>query len=331
MIKSDPKIYVLHENESWVEPLFDSFKKQGIPYVDWFIDKGKLNLSDVPPEGVFYNRMSASSHTREHRYAVEFTESILSWLEFHGRKVINGRQALTLEVRKVEQQLALNKFGIKTPKTIVTNNKEDLLKAAKELDVFPFILKPNRGGKGLGVKRYDTIQQLEVDVNTGGVPESLDGILLVQEFVESIDGRVTRMEFIGGKFYYAVSIDSSKGFELCPADSCNIGDLYCPATPQEESASTGAKFQIVENFSEPDIELYHSFLKASGIQIAAIEFIKNGKGDKVVYDVNTNTNYNSEAEKAIGNQYQGMHKVAEFLHEELEELRFVLEPEGVLV
>ncbi|MBO6516393.1 MAG: alpha-L-glutamate ligase, partial [Bacteroidia bacterium] len=151
MTKKESKIYVLHENESWVAPLFASFDELNVPYVDWFINDGRLNLEDVPPEGVFYNRMSASAHSRSHRYAIELTESILSWLEFHGRKVINNRHALTLEVRKSEQQLSLNRFGISTPKTVVVNNSKDLIQAATELNLFPFIVKPNRGGKGLGV------------------------------------------------------------------------------------------------------------------------------------------------------------------------------------
>ena len=76
----------------------------------------EVDLESVPPEGIFYNRMSASSHTRDHRYAVEMTGTVLAWLESHGRKVINGRRALQLEIRKSEQYLALKKNGIKTPK-----------------------------------------------------------------------------------------------------------------------------------------------------------------------------------------------------------------------
>lgn len=331
LMKREPKVYVLHENEAWVKPLFQSFKELGVPFENWFINSGKLNLSDVPPEGVFYNRMSASSHTREHRYAVEFSESILSWLELHQRKVVNGRQALTLEVRKIEQQLLLNKFGIKTPNTIVTNNPSDLVSAAKELNQFPFIIKPNRGGKGLGVKRYENIYQLESDVENGTVPESLDGMLLVQEFVESLDGRITRLEFIGGQFYYAVSIDSSKGFELCPADSCNIGDAFCPANKEEASLPDAVKFKVLDEFQVPHERRFLDFLNHAGISIGAIEFILDKYGKPVVYDVNTNTNYNSEAEMALGNKYRGMRKIAEYLKGELELLRILEISERELV
>ena len=34
---------------------------------------------------------------------------------------------------------------------------------------------------------------------------------------------ITRAEFVGGRFLYAVEVDTSSGFELCPADACTVG------------------------------------------------------------------------------------------------------------
>ena len=63
------KIHVIHENPEWTAPLLKRLSALGLPHEDWLLDKGMLDLSTAPPEGVFYNRMSASSHTRGHRYA----------------------------------------------------------------------------------------------------------------------------------------------------------------------------------------------------------------------------------------------------------------------
>ncbi len=76
-----PKIYVIHENEAWVEPLRAAFDEQGLACEEWFLDEGLLDLTAAPPEGVFYNRMSASSHTRGHRYGPELTAGVLAWLK----------------------------------------------------------------------------------------------------------------------------------------------------------------------------------------------------------------------------------------------------------
>jgi hypothetical protein len=114
---------------------------------------------------------------------------------------------------------------------------------------------------------------------------------------------------------YAVRVDTSEGFELCPADACQIGDLFCPVG----ETSTRPKFEIIDGFSDPILEKYEQFLRANDIHIAGIEFIRDQNGTIFTYDVNTNTNYNSEAEARAGKF--GMLEVAKFLGEELKRLQ----------
>lgn len=91
------KIYVLHENNEWTIHLQNSLDELRLPYEFWHLDEGLIDLSTEPPKGVFYNRITASSHTRDNRFAPEFTEAVLAWLERHGRIVVNGSTALRLE------------------------------------------------------------------------------------------------------------------------------------------------------------------------------------------------------------------------------------------
>jgi len=310
------KIYVIHENDDWVIPLRASFEKLDLPYEEWFIDNLTLDLSSAPPEGIFYNRMSASAHTREHRYAPEMTANILAWLERHGRKVLNGRRALQLELRKSEQYIALQEFDIPHPKTIVSNHIESLLKAVDQLNKFPFILKPNRGGKGAGVQLFNTKESLIQSIDNNQIGESLDGIWLVQEYVKPANGRIVRAEFVGGKLLYAVSIDAQNGFELCPADACNVGDAFCPA----DQSQTNDKFIIQEDYENADLQKYAQFLQANDIAIGALEYVEDANGDRWVYDVNTNTNYNSGAERKSESTSEGMFEIAKFLGSELSRL-----------
>ncbi|MCR9288797.1 MAG: alpha-L-glutamate ligase [Bacteroidetes bacterium] len=307
------KIYVIHENEDWVIPLRAAFEKLNLPYEEWFIDHLTLDLSEAPPEGIFYNRMSASAHTRDHRFAPEFTGNILAWLHRHGRKVINGRRALQLEVRKSEQYIALQEFDIPHPKTIVVNDTQLLPKAVDQLNIFPFIIKPNRGGKGAGVQLIQSKESLIQTIENDQLGESLDGIWLVQEYVKPANGRIVRAEFVGNEFLYAVSIDSSKGFELCPADACNISDAFCPVGDSQNNS----KFLILDNYQNEDLSKYAQFLKANDIGVGALEYVEDEHGNRFVYDVNTNTNYNSGAESDFGNEKQGMFEIAKFLGEEL--------------
>jgi len=315
-VSDHPAVYVIHENDEWVVPLREAFDELSIPYNEWFVNEGGVDLNAVPPEGVFYNRMSASSHTRSHRYAVELSEPLLAWLEAHGRRVVNGRRSLQFEVRKFEQYLALKSAGIRTPDTIAASGKEEILKAARHFNRTPFIAKPNRGGKGLGVQLFNTVEELERQLSEND-RLSLDGITLIQEYIQPADSKITRMEFIGGEFYYAVEVDTSDGFELCPADACVVEDQFCPAPGEENEPKK--KFRLAESFDDPElISGLESFFKSIDAEIAAAEFVENADGNRFVYDINMNTNYNQQAELDAGNKKRGMHRIAEFLGKELE-------------
>ena len=312
-----PKIYVIHENDTWVEPLRAAFAERSLPFEEWFLSEGLLDLSEAPPEGVFYNRMSASSHTRGHRYAPELTGGVLAWLESNGRRVVNDGRALRLEISKVAQYAALSTYGIRTPRTIAAVGKPNLVLAAKRMPA-SFITKHNRAGKGLGVKLFHSVKALEEHLAGPAFEDSVDGITLIQEYIRAPQPFITRVEFVGGEFLYAVRVDTSLGFELCPADVCEVGDAFCPAGEVAPPVAPAPRFSIVKDFRHPIVERYRSFIADHGIGIAGIEFIEDGAGEIYTYDVNTNTNYNSAAEAEAG-QY-GMRAIARYLGDELRKL-----------
>ena len=66
------------------------------------------------------------------------------------------------------------------------------------------------------------------------------------------------------------------------------------------------------------------FLAVSGIEVAGIEFISDAAGRTLVYDVNTNTNYNPDAEaraELAGTQRSGMGALAAYLDDRLAQTR----------
>jgi hypothetical protein len=298
-----PRIFVLHENVPWVEPLRREFAAVDAPFSEWFLDRGTVDLTSVPPEGVFYNRMSASSHTRGHRYAPEHTAAVLAWLTRHGRTIVNGERALQLEISKVAQYESLARFGIETPATIAVVGREHIARAASSMG-YPLILKHNRAGKGLGVKLIYSDAALAEHLASEAFEDSIDGIMLVQRYIKPLEPFITRVEFVGGKLLYAVRVDTSGGFELCPADACQIQepDAACPAV------AAGDKFRILPRFEHPLVPAWESFLAANDIGVAGIEFIEDAQGRPYTYDVNTNTNYNPDAEAKNGRR--GMQAVA---------------------
>jgi len=309
------KIYIIHENDDWVESLRKELKNINAPFEEWHLGKRNIDHLDKPPQGVFYNRMSASSHTRGHRYAPEYTAVVLNWLEKNNKRVINNSRALSLEISKSLQYKELESFEIKTPKTIYCSNKESILKSA---NIFrkPFITKHNRGGKGLGVKLFNNKKELVSHVSSKNFEQSIDGITLLQEYIDSKPKVIHRVEFVNSKFLYTVEVDASEGFELCPA---------CPEDEIDETQTQffgmncptiGNKFRIIKNYKKRSlVEKYEKFISNNGIEVAGIEYITDKKGEIYTYDVNTNTNYNSVAEK--DSELKGMKSIAEFLKKEL--------------
>ena len=135
----------------------------------------------------------------------------------------------------------------------------------------------------------------------------------MQEYVESAEPIITRCEFIGQEFFYAVQVNNSEGFELCPADACEIGDDACPTTDAPN------KFSILPQLEAPELlRGYQALMKSHGIDVAGFEFIRKPEGDLYTYDINTNTNYNAQAEKKARLEQTAMQGLAAFLGRELD-------------
>jgi hypothetical protein len=312
------RIHVLHENDDWLPPFADALDAEGLPWEPWFLDGGTLDLDAPPPPGVFWSRMSASCHTRDHRAAKDHTRSVLSWLESWGRRVVNGRRVVELEMSKVDQHAALRAAGFDVPRTlaVVGDHRTRAPEVARRLPL-PFITKDNQGGKGLGVQRFDRYEAFDDYLGGPDFVAPVDGTLLLQEYVRPAEPFITRVEVVGGRFLYALTADTSQGFELCPADVCAVGDTFCPT---DGDAAPGAQasvpppapiFRYREGFTAADAAPWLAFAERWGTEIAGFEFIETADGRRVTYDVNTNTNYNVEVERAAPRS--GPTEIARFL------------------
>jgi hypothetical protein len=305
-------IHIIHENEEWTAPLLRELDALGHPYRDWCLGNGRLALDEIPPAGVFYSRMSASSHTRGNRYAPELTAGVLAWLEAHGARVLNGTRALALEISKMAQYATLRQHGIRVPRTVAALGRERIIAAACD---FPgaFISKHNRAGKGLGVRLHENVDAFVSYLDGPEFELSVDGITLIQEYIKAPAPHITRVEFIGQELLYAVRVDTSEGFELCPAQTCEVGDGACPV-----GESAAEKFVIIDEFDHPLVDAYGGFMASHELQVAAFEFIVDSDGHAYTYDINTNTNYNASAEFHAGlTGRSGMRRLAHFLGVEL--------------
>ena len=303
------KVYVIHENPDWYPPIASAFDAFGVPHEQWLLGDEAIDLDSEPPAGVFWSRMSASSHTRDHPYAKDQTRGVLSWLELHGRRVVNGRRVIELEMSKVEQHAALRAASFDVPRTIAVAGTSRLAAAARRLPA-PFISKHNQGGKGLGVRLFTSHEEFDAYLTSSDFESPVDGITLLQEYLRAAQPRITRAEIVGGEFIYAITADTELGgFQLCPADACAVGQV--PDAPQR------SLFALRDGFDHPIIGKYLDFASWHGIEIAGFEFIETQDGRLVTYDINTNTNYNPGIEEAAPRSAQ--RAVAAFLGKVLDE------------
>lgn len=292
------KVYVLYENPDWMPPLRRELRRASLPFEEWFIQDGHVDLNCEPPPGVFINRISPSSHTRGHGDSIFFTREILAWLESYGRRVINGSRAFALEMSKVGQYAMLRRANLRTPMTVaVSGNRETLREAGDAMDL-PFITKHNCGGKGLGVQLFRTREAFREFVASGSYEKPIDHIMLLQEYIVAPEPFITRVEIVGQEFLYAIKVDTSHGFELCPAESCEIGETFCPTTDADEPTPVNRQtlFSLREGFNDPIIEEYRAVMRENEIDVAGFEFIEDAQGNKFTYDINCTTNYSSAVE-----------------------------------
>lgn len=306
-----PTIYIIHDNPEWIPPFGEALRAEGVEFVDWLITDGDIDLSAAPPEGVFWSRLSASSHTRGDAHTKEYGRAVLAWLEAAGRVIINGPDVFELEVSKIRQHRALESFGFDVPKTTAVFGHQGLPQAAADF-ALPFISKHNQGGKGLGVRRFDSLNELQEVAQQfapGNDNAPIDGITLIQEYLQPAEPFITRAEFIAGQFQYAVKVDVSQGsFELCPAEACEV-----PSGTEQFIRRDDITAQT------PLIRKLEAFLEVHNIHIAGIEFIETSDGKQFVYDINTNTNYNPSVERAEeeAGRLPAARRIAKYLSEQL--------------
>ena len=306
-----PTAHILYENPAWLPPLVEALEAEGFPINLVELDEGLLDPESVPEKGIWINRISPSSHTRGHHGSVELAREVLYWLELHGRRVINGLHAFEFEMSKLRQDLVLNRYGIKTPKTILAVGRDAIIDAAGRFEG-PFITKHNQGGKGLGIHLFRSVDALEEHLDGDGFEPGPGGKIILQQYIESAKPYITRVEVAGGRFLFAMQSNTEDGFELCPSDACQIpeGDGGCPADGPRSKFSRSP-------LTEEDglVQKYLALTQGEGIEVAGIEFIESADGTRYTYDINGTTNYSGVLAEVTG--IEGMREVARWLKEDV--------------
>ena len=293
-------IAILYENEAWMAPLFGALDDARAPYERVFLNELSFDPAGPAPDwSLAVNKVSPSSYLRGHARSIAVARELLPLLEERGIPVVNGSRAFALETSKARQLLLLRQLGIRAPAARVITDPAQAPSAARELR-FPVIVKPNVGGSGAHMRRFDSPE----DLAAGAVELDLgpDGTGLVQEFIESEDGTSRRVEFLGGEYLYAIRIASEgQDFNLCPADICRVPDssefdncvVEAPTKRQLRIDAFDAPAQIVEDVLR--------IARVAGLDVGGVEYLVAARdGLPYIYDINALSNFVTDAPSLVG-------------------------------
>ena len=296
-------IAVYHEHPDWFRPLFVELERRSIPYVKLDAASHRYDPSErTSPYSLVVNRASPSAYLRGHGQSTFHTLHWVRHLERIGVPVVNGSLTYGYELSKASQLDALAGLGLPFPRSVVINDPSQAVAAATDLR-YPVLVKANIGGSGAGITKYESAAALEQAVAAGQVALGVDDVALVQEAAPLRDGHITRVETLGGKYLYAISVYPATGsFDLCPADACQTssGVELVGAACAVDAVKSGLR---VDGVTPPAhiIEQVEHIAQFTGLDIGGIEYLVDDRdGKHYFYDVNALSNFVADAPNVIG-------------------------------
>src|SRR5215470_17928909 len=305
MSKLKQPIAIYYEHPHWFVPLFNELERRKVPFVRIDAAQHHFDPAQLNGEGGYslvFNRMSPSAYRRGHGQAIFYTLYYLDHLEQRGKRIVNGQRAFRYETSKALQLSLLESLGLPYPKSRVINSPADAVEASRGLR-FPVVVKPNIGGSGAGVTRFNHRKQLEQAATVNSLDLGLDNTALVQEYIPARGGHIVRVEVVGTRFLYGIKVHlSGDTFDLCPADICKTTggqDLQRAACPVD-APKTGLR---VEGYTPPDeiTRAVERIMQAARIEVGGVEYIIDDRdGQLYFYDINALSNFVAEGPKVIG-------------------------------
>lgn len=314
---SSPALGIYYEHPDWYRPLFSELDRRGVPHARILATGHTFDPAGRAPHAVVLNRMSPSAYTRGAGDLTFYTLDYLTHLERLGVRVINGVRAWTTEISKARQLTLLEGLGLSYPRARVIHRWSQAPAAAEGLR-FPVVVKPNIGGSGAGILRFQTPDALAEAARAAATSLGVDGTALVQEYLTPRDGRIVRVEVLDGTFLYAIRIyTSGDTFNLCPADVC-LGADGAELSRIACAADTPANTLRVEAYTPPHeiIAAVERLTAAAGIEIGGVEYLVDDRtGAPSFYDINALSNFVADAPRVVG--FDPFARLADWLQAEL--------------
>ena len=312
-------IAIYHEHPDWFRPLFAELERRGMVYERLDAAAHVFDPSEIDsPWSLVFNRASPSAYLRGHAQATFHTLHWLRHLDRIGVPVVNGHEAYAFELSKATQLDLLRELGLPFPRARVINHPSRAIDATQGFR-FPVLVKANIGGSGAGIVRYDTREALADAVAAGTVDLGVDSTALVQESAPLRDGRITRVETLGGHFLYAINVyPPQNSFDLCPADACQTttGVELVRGACAVDAPKTGMRVEAAQPPAEI-IAQVERISRAANIDVGGIEYLVDDRdGQHYFYDINALSNFVADAPNVVG--FDPFVKLVDYLEARIE-------------
>jgi glutathione synthase/RimK-type ligase-like ATP-grasp enzyme len=291
-VKSQPRaeLAVLYEHPHWFQPLFSALDRRGIAYEAVQLSGHRFDPADrEAPAPLILSRVAQSSFLREPEHPIFYAAALLDHWQRCGANVLNDADVLAIDSSKARQLSLITSLGHAIPKSRVVHRIRDLAAAAEGFQ-YPLIVKANIGGSGAGIVRYGSRQELLASIEQGTLPQSIDGVLLVQDYVPARGGTITRIETLGGKFLYAIEVETGgDNFDLCPADAC----VAQPGRAAVRMTAVTPAQEIVRAAEQ--------IAQSAGLSVGGVEVIVDDRdGTPRFYDINAMSNFVADPLNVLG-------------------------------
>ncbi len=296
------KVAYLYEHPTWSDKLIDCFGQNDIELSLINVDGLAFNTGDLKPGyDLLINRVNIMPYEKSDSSVVFHTLHYLNWVELSGVRVINGARSHYIGASKAMQNGIFSRLGLDFPRAVAIHDARDALKAADTIG-YPLIVKPNIGGSGSGISRFDSADELQTVIDDQSLQLGIDRSGLVQEYIQS-DGYVYRVEVLGDQLFYSIKQKIiADQFNYCAADGCSVDGLH-PDQEKEFDFNAAVAVSQVEVFDvSPEIlQQVIRIVKSSDADVGGVEYFLNSKtGQPCFYDFNPYSNFVSHGEALLG-------------------------------
>src|SRR5438105_9872548 len=297
------QLAVLYEHPQWFQPLFAALERRGMPYDPIQLSGHCFDpASTEVPAPLVLSRVAQSSFLRESEHPIFYAEALLNHWSRLGARVLNGADVLAIDSSKARQLSLIKSLGYAVPESRVVHRARDLAAAAEGM-TWPLLVKANIGGSGAGIVRYSSADELRTSIAHGTVPQSVDQVLLVQDYVPARNGTILRIETLGGRFLYAIEVESGgDSFDLCPADACvaRRGRAAIRMTAVDPAPAL--------------IRAAERIVQTAGLDVGSVEVVIDDRdGTPRFYDINALSNFVADPLNVLG--WDPHEKLVEFLQQ----------------